>query len=229
MKQRKLSMDAWNMLRKTFAAVLSHPHVVKAAQRQNEMLRGEFRIGGTVIFEAIEFAAKAHSNQYRKGTKIPYIVHPLCVGKILLQSGCSEAIVVVGILHDTVEDTSVTLEGIQRLFGQEVAQLVDGASEPNRSDTWENRKRHTIEYLKTAPPDVVWVSLADKLDNIRSIREDYETSGDHVWERFNRPMEKQAWYYRSLAEVFSKRHLRNPFEHLVKEFTSGVNSVFGKG
>lgn len=52
--------------------------------------------------------------------------------------------IIAGILHDTVEDTSVTLGDIRRTFGEEVARLVKGASEPSRSDTWEKRKKHTI-------------------------------------------------------------------------------------
>jgi (p)ppGpp synthase/HD superfamily hydrolase len=181
-----------------------------------------------MIFEAIEFAVKAHSGQFRKGTKIPYIVHPLSVARILIEHDCPEEVVVAGILHDTVEDTPVTIGDIRRSFGENVASLVAGASEPGKSDTWENRKRHTIEYLKTAPLDVLFVSLADKLDNIRAIRADYEKLGDAVWSRFNRPKESQAWYYRSLADLFGAR-IEGPFASLVKEFRSEVNKVFDEG
>jgi len=100
-----------------------------------------------MIFKAIEFAAKAHAGQYRKGTRVPYLVHPLNVAKILIDSGCSDVVAVAGILHDTVEDTPITLDEIRKHFGQAVAELVAGASEPDKSDTWENRKKHTIEYL----------------------------------------------------------------------------------
>lgn len=144
-----------------------------------------------MIFPAIEFAAKAHSGQYRKGTKLPYIVHPLGVARILIEHECPDEVVVAGVLHDTVEDTAITLEDIRRSFGDRVAQIVQAASEPDKADTWENRKRHTIEYLKTAPADVLLVSIADKLDNMRAIRQDYEKLGDAFWSRFNRPKESQ--------------------------------------
>lgn len=65
-----------------------------------------------MIFEAIEFATKAHAGQYRKGTGIPYITHPLGVSKILIENGCPEHVIVAGILHDTIEDTPVTFEEI---------------------------------------------------------------------------------------------------------------------
>ena len=100
-----------------------------------------------MIFKAIEFAARAHSGQYRKGTKIPYIVHPLGVAKLLIEHGCPDHIVIAGILHDTTEDTPVTLEQIKDIFGLAVAALVEEASEPDKSDTWENRKKSTIQVL----------------------------------------------------------------------------------
>ena len=179
-----------------------------------------------MIFQAIEFAAKAHSGQFRKGTKIPYIVHPLGVAKILIEHDCPEEVVVAGILHDTVEDTPITIDNIRHSFGEKVASLVQCASEPDKSDTWENRKRHTIEYLKTAPKDVLLVSLADKLDNIRAIRADYERVGDSLWTRFNGPKESQTWYYRSLVDVFSERPIGEPVTSLVREFKFEVNRVF---
>ncbi len=178
------------------------------------------------VFKAIEFATKAHTGQFRKGTKVPYIVHPLGVAKILIEAGCSEDVVVAGILHDTVEDSSTRINDIRREFGEVVARLVEGASEPDKSDTWENRKRHTIDNLETAPLDVVLVSLADKLANIRDIRADYEKLGDDVFLRFNRPKEKQEWYYRAMADVFSKRIVDEPFLSLMLELRFEIVKVF---
>ncbi len=178
------------------------------------------------IFQAIEFATKAHTGQFRKGTKVPYIVHPLGVAKILIEAGCSEDVAVAGILHDTVEDSSTRIDDIRRDFGEEVARLVEGASEPNKSDTWENRKQHTIDILETAPMDAVYVSLADKLANIRDIRADYEKLGDDVFLRFNRPKEKQEWYYRAMADLFSKRIVDEPFLSLMLELRFEIVKVF---
>ncbi len=178
------------------------------------------------VFQAIEFATKAHTGQFRKGTKVPYIVHPLGVAKILIEAGCSEDVAVAGILHDTVEDSSTRIDDIRRDFGEEVARLVEGASEPNKSDTWENRKQHTIDILETAPMDAVYVSLADKLANIRDIRADYEKLGDDVFLRFNRPKEKQEWYYRAMADLFSKRIVDEPFLSLMLELRFEIVKVF---
>lgn len=180
-----------------------------------------------MIFEAIEFAVKAHAGQFRKGTKVPYIVHPLGVAKVLIECGCSKKVVAAGILHDTIEDTSLTVEDVTERFGEGIAALVKAVSEPDKSDTWENRKRHTIKYLQTAPMEVLLVSCADKLDNIRAIREDYSRVGESVWSRFNRSRESQRWYYRSLADVFVNRMRAEPCAYLSRQFQSAVKEVFG--
>jgi (p)ppGpp synthase/HD superfamily hydrolase len=180
-----------------------------------------------VIFKAIEFSTKAHAGQYRKGTKIPYITHLLNVAKILIEHECPEPVIAAGILHDTIEDTRVTVDDIREAFGNEVADLVNAVSEPNKSDhTWENRKAHTIKHLKSALPEVLIISLADKLDNIKAIREDYERIGDKLWKRFNRSKEKQQWYYQALADVFLMRMNDLKAVSLVNHFRSEVNLVF---
>jgi len=181
----------------------------------------------SIIFKAIEFAAKAHAGQFRKGTNLPYIIHPLGVAKILIDHHCSDDIIAAGILHDTIEDTGTTVEHIRQLFGDRVASFVDGASEPNHAtESWENRKLHTIQFLKTAPMDVLLVSCADKLDNIRAIGEDYDKIGDTLWTRFNRPKDKQRWYFQSLADAFMGRVDGEPSATLFNQIKESVDRVF---
>lgn len=153
-----------------------------------------------VIEKALQVASRAHADQYRKHTDIPYITHPVAVGMMLMKAGYGDEIVAAGILHDTVEDTSLTLADIEREFGQRVARIVEGCSEPDKSLSWEKRKQHTIEFLKTASEDIKAVAGADKLHNIRSIIYDFEQIGDMVWERFNRGKQDQEWYYRNVVE-----------------------------
>jgi len=180
-----------------------------------------------MIFKAIEFAARAHSGQHRKGTKIPYIVHPLGVAKILIEYGCPDHVVIAGILHDTVEDTPVTLNEIKQAFGWDIADLVEAASEPDKTDTWENRKNHTIGMLKTLSKEAAILVLADKLDNIRAIREDCERHGESLWHRFNRPRDQQKWYYENLATVFTDSLTDEGSWNLLNIFKAEVVRVFG--
>ncbi|MFQ5611779.1 MAG: HD domain-containing protein [Anaerolineae bacterium] len=146
----------------------------------------------------------AHDGQYRKQTNIPYITHPFDVALILQKMNCPDILVVAGLLHDTLEDTSVVLADIVENFGPEVAAIVEACSEPDRSLPWEDRKQHTINQLRDAPLEVKLVACADKLSNLKTVRADLQENGEAVWERFNRGREKQAWYYRGVAR--SLRH-----------------------
>lgn len=153
-----------------------------------------------MIDRALEYAARAHQGQVRKGTDIPYISHPYAVGLILQEARCKPEIVAAGILHDTLEDTAVTYDDLVRLFGQQVADIVLGCSEPDKSLSWEERKEHTVQYLKTAPQEVRMVACADKLHNVRSTLRAMEAEGEQVWKRFKRGKKQQTWYYRQLIE-----------------------------
>ncbi|MEK5440572.1 MULTISPECIES: HD domain-containing protein [unclassified Fredinandcohnia] len=176
-----------------------------------------------MIEKAIIVASKAHDGQYRKLTNIPYITHPLGVGLILMKINARTELVAAGILHDTVEDTELTLSDIRDGFGDEVAELVDGCSEPDKSLPWEARKEHTISFLRAASEDNRTVVCADKLHNIRSIIRDYEEQGDQVWRRFSRGKDKQEWYYRNVAESLGHASTFPLLEELKKE----IDILFG--
>jgi (p)ppGpp synthase/HD superfamily hydrolase len=176
-----------------------------------------------IIEKALQVASRAHEGQYRKTTDIPYISHPAAVGMMLMRDGYDDETVAAGILHDTVEDTQVTLDEIKALFGERVAGIVEGCSEPEKALSWEERKEHTIEFLKTAPEEVRVVSCADKLHNIRSISDSYSKIGDAAWDRFNRGKEQQEWYYRSLVTSLGSQSEFSLLEQLRRE----VNKIFG--
>ena len=177
---------------------------------------------------AIEVAARAHRHQVRKNTDIPYITHPFAVGMLLAKAGCSEEAIAAGILHDTIEDTPLTLNEIRKHFGDRVALIVEGCSEPDKSLPWEDRKRHTIEFLKTAPREVRLVSCADKLHNVRTLVADHQRIGDEVWSSFKRGREEQEWYYRGLVEILCDRPGDRPDVSLFRDFKREVGSLFGE-
>jgi len=139
-----------------------------------------------------------------------------------MKAGYSEELVAAGILHDTVEDTELSLQDIEQLFGRNIAQIVEGCSEPDKSLSWEDRKKHTIEYLKSAPEEIRVVACADKLHNIRSIASDIEQFGEQVWGRFKRGKEQQEWYYTHVIESLG---LQSNFQ-LLDELKIEVERLF---
>ncbi|TSI05962.1 HD domain-containing protein [Lysinibacillus sp. BW-2-10] len=177
-----------------------------------------------LIEKAIIFAAKAHEGQMRKSTNIPYITHPFAVGMLLQQTKCSEEVIAAGILHDTIEDTDVTYPQLVEEFSEKIANLVQAASEHDKSLPWEERKRHTIQGLSKASLEEIQVIVADKLHNLRSIREDLERDGETVWSRFNRGKKDQHWYYSSIVKALSSR--KKEFK-LIGQLEKEVKAVFG--
>lgn len=154
-----------------------------------------------LIDRAIGFAARAHEGQRRKTGNVPFIAHPVGVAMLLQDMGCDESVVAAGLLHDTVEDTSVTLAEIRQQFGDRVADIVAGCTEPPKKSTrWELRKMHTIQTLRDAPLEVKLVSAADKYHNLVHTRYTEQTLGSAIWKRFGRGKEQQAWYYRSVLD-----------------------------
>ena len=92
----------------------------------------------SLLDTAIEVAARAHRDQLRKGTDVPYITHPYGVGLMLARAGYDEEVIAAGILHDTVEDTDVTPEQVRETFGARVADIVRGRSEQDKDLPWES-------------------------------------------------------------------------------------------
>lgn len=127
----------------------------------------------------------------RKGSRIPYLTHPVEAAAIVAELTDDEELIAAAVLHDVVEDTDVTLPLIRQYFGEQIAYYVGCETENKRRDlppesTWELRKQETITYLRErADRGAKMLALADKLSNLRSIERDIQKIGDRIWERFN--------------------------------------------
>ena len=165
----------------------------------------------SLMDRAIIFATRAHSGTYRKGTKIPYIVHPIEAASIVATMTDDPDMIAAAVLHDVVEDTDATLEEIRFFFNDHIAKLVEAESENKRKDlppqeTWMVRKMETLTFLREeADREAKILALADKLSNMRAVHRDQKTIGDQLWERFNeKSKEKHGWMYRQVAEALSE-------------------------
>ena len=181
-----------------------------------------------LLDRAICFAVKAHSHTERRGKGFPYIVHPLEAMTIVATITSDQELLAAAVLHDTVEDTDVTVEQLRQEFGPRVAELVvhesDIEIEGNASDTWHARKQHAIDHLAQAPYDAKIVAMGDKLSNMRAIALDYTMIGDKIWNRFHVTDPKEhAWHYRGLLASLSD--LKETFAY--QEFDYLVNLIFG--
>jgi guanosine-3',5'-bis(diphosphate) 3'-pyrophosphohydrolase len=119
---------------------------------------------------AVLFAARAHRDQRRKGSGEPYINHLIEVAAVLADiAGVDDATVLsAAVLHDVIEDTSVTAEDVEAAFGARVRALVEAVTDDERLPKAE-RKRLQVEHMRTAEADARLIKLADHCSNVASL------------------------------------------------------------
>lgn len=127
----------------------------------------------SIIEKAINFAVKAHQGQKRKGSGLPYIVHPLAVANYVrfyivepIGKLSVEELIVCGYLHDTIEDTNVTYEDINKEFGEKVANVVKELTNDDNQIAKIGKERYITTKLLTMSVDALAVKLCDRLDNL---------------------------------------------------------------
>jgi (p)ppGpp synthase/HD superfamily hydrolase len=174
---------------------------------------------------AFLFATKKHVGQARKASTVPYIAHLMGVASLVLEFGGDEDMAIAALLHDVVEDCggAPMLAEVRRRFGKRVAKIVEGCTDSYRNPKppWRERKETYLQHLKSANAETRLVSVADKLNNVRSILSDYRDVGEAIWARFNGGRAGTLWYYRALLEEFLHH---NP-NRLVREFELAVQEL----
>jgi (p)ppGpp synthase/HD superfamily hydrolase len=180
---------------------------------------------GPRFLRAFQFAAEKHAGQSRKASTIPYIAHLMGVASLVLEAGGDEDLAIAALLHDVVEDCggAPMLNEVRRRFGKRVAKVVEGCTDADSypKPPWRERKERYLRRLRSADADTRLVSVADKLNNVRSILTDYREIGESVWARFNGGRDGTLWYYRALCDEF----LRRRPNRLTREFALAVREL----
>jgi (p)ppGpp synthase/HD superfamily hydrolase len=156
--------------------------------------------------QAFALAVELHLGQTRPGSDAPYLAHLLGVTAIVLEHGGGETEACAALLHDAVEDQggAPTLARIRAEMGDDVARIVEALTD-GREESWRERKEAYLTRLEEEPPDVLRVSLADKLDNARTLAGDYREHGEALWELVGKDRAGQLWYFGALVDVFRRR------------------------
>ena len=181
-----------------------------------------------LVDRAILFAVKAHSGTERRGKGFPYVIHPMEALAIVATITPDPELLAAAALHDTVEDTDITLDVLRAEFGERVAKLVADESDvftegKSEEETWHQRKKAAIDRLARAPHDAKIVALGDKLSNMRAIARDYAAQGDALWNIFHAKDPKDhEWHYRGLADALRELQDTPAFQ----EFEQLINQVF---
>ena len=179
--------------------------------------------------KAIKFATDAHAGTERRGKGFPYIVHPLEAMAIVATMTPDQELLAAAVLHDTVEDTDVTIRTLKEHFGDRVASLVEAESDVfidglSETDSWHTRKQAAIDRIAKASQEAKMVALGDKLSNMRAIARDYKRQGDKLWDLFHAPGGKadHEWHYRGLAASLKSLAGTDAYD----EFKTLIDEVF---
>ena len=181
-----------------------------------------------LLDRAILFAVRAHAGTERRGKGFPYIVHPMEAVSIVATMTADQELLAAAALHDTVEDTDVTVAQLSAAFGPRVARLVEEESDVfveglSESESWHGRKQAAIDRLSRASREAKMVALGDKLSNMRAIARDYAEQGDAFWSLFHvSDRSEHEWHYRGLADAL--KELDGTFAY--REFIDLINQVF---
>ena len=191
--------------------------------------------------QAVDYARIAHSAQFRKGSRIPYIYHLLGVSSLVLEYGGTEDQAIAGLLHDVLEDCGAAHEAsIRAQFGDAVAKIVmdctDGTAESKTAPktdaekfaNWVERKLVYIAHIATEDRNSLLVSACDKLHNARAILADLQgEAGDKVFSRFTAGRLGTLQYYEAIARVMLERadSTDRRFHELAREFDRTVGRI----
>lgn len=187
--------------------------------------------------KAFLFAAEAHRSQYRKGTKIPYLIHLIRTWAYVRQMTSDHSDWIAALLHDVLEDTPTDIDTLEEKFGRRISLLVAGESEHKRHDraageTWQLRKSETIERIRqlTGQADsasAMCITFGDKLANLYSMAYEYRQVGDVLWNKFNqKDKAMQKWYYGEMGELFAS-YFAEKEPVLLAEYRKYYKEIFG--
>jgi len=186
--------------------MLNRDDLIKKVKNYNRFFNSE------TLTKAYNFALNAHKNQKRDSGD-PYLSHPVEVANILTELKLDSATIATGLLHDTIEDTKATYKIVEKEFGKEVADLVDGVTKISELEgkIIENSKAENIRKLILATSKdirVLLVKIADRLHNMRTL--DSITSD----ERKKRIAKETMEIYAPLANRMGMNHIRDELEDL---------------
>ena len=182
-----------------------------------------------LLDQALCLSATAHKQQVRKGSEVPYVIHPVHAAMLLIRHNFPEEAVIAAVLHDVVEDTEVGLSELEAKFGATVARLVDQVSEVKRAGEkklpWRQRKEEQLARLENAEPMAAAVKTADALHNCHAMLNDLAVKGRELWKRFRGSAEEQLWYYTTLSALLKRRLPGHPLTDELAEAVAQLAEV----
>jgi (p)ppGpp synthase/HD superfamily hydrolase len=170
------------------------------------------------LAEAIDLIVQLHGRDSRKQSPVPILAHLLGVCALVQQDGGDEDEAIAALLHDALEDKPdlISAAAIEERFGRRVLQIVRVSTDTpedyagGEKPPWKVRKESYLAHVRQTDPSLLRVTVADKVDNVRSLLADHARLGDALWSRFNAPKFDQLWYYQSAARAYRDAGFSGP-------------------
>lgn len=173
---------------------------------------------------AINVATFAHRKQKRKGSKLPYIVHPFSTMLIASNVTEDEDVLIACLFHDIFEDVAeeYSRQQMTNEFGNRVVSMVEDVTKDYSIKDWRKRSDAYLDHVKQSPSESIIVCASDKISNISAVLSDYENIGEKLWDRFASSKADQLWWYKSVLEIIENRL---PQSTLVPELSSRIDKL----
>ncbi len=160
-----------------------------------------------LIRRALQTSAEAHAGQVRKGTQIPYIIHPVGVMLLLMEYDPNPQLLAAALLHDVLEDRSEVYPEarMRREYGPDITGIVLAVTKDSRIADWRARNEDYLARVRASgDPRAVLLMCADKINNLTDMLADHAALGPRSWDRFNAGLEEQKWWYRSVRDTMAE-------------------------
>ncbi len=177
------------------------------------------------IEKAIRKAAFLHGGQTRKAElPIPYVTHLFSVAVILSMYTENEEVIIAGLLHDVIEDTSCSPDELEADFGSRIRDLVLEVTEEKERNgqkiLWRDRKSTYLMQMRSSSEEALLIATADKIHNLQTTIDDHKRVGPTMWKNFAAPVDEQLWFFESFLEILKSRNagpITDHYAEVIKE------------
>lgn len=169
-----------------------------------------------LIKKAAYFAAERHDGAYRKGTDVPFFVHPTLVALGVSRYTDDEQTISAAFLHDVMEDCGVTKQQMEELFGKHIAGIVEEVRSPlpTKEYSWKEKKEVYLAHITAASTDALIIVAVDKMNNMGAYFGYLAEKGEeNINTLFNASRDEYVWYYNEVGTVLKTKLA----EHIVVE------------
>jgi len=185
------------------------------------------------IQDALQLTIQLFQLDARKYTNVPVLAHLLAVCSMVQFDGGDEDEAIAALLHDALEDKAewVTGADIEKRFGARVQKIVQVSSDTpedyrgGSKPPWRDRKLAYLEHVRHTDPDLLRITVADKVDNLRAILADHQRIGAQVWSKFNASQTEIVWYHQQAVLAYEAAGFRGPLLEELQRLTSLLEAL----